>query len=1068
MITTGNILTIGICLLLLILFRQLDKNNRSIERVRKYSEKLKGDLDQFFAENKNKLDESILSLSLEQTKAVATVNRLEAMQQAMILNEQEVEERIKQVAYIDEQLQNYNKSLDDLLQMTAIAEENLSRITKESEFADSLAKKLIQAQKQMDFISSEIPLLKDSFCKENEQALSQVSQDYTVQIKTLITEIEEKLLYAQTSTETFVQESEIKFHTLFDSSISKAQQKANSFEDSSFKALKEQALERLEQYKKTVEEKIEVLHDATKQKLSETQQLVKTFQKEWQSEAHDFLETTRGEIKDLTLYVDDASAKLTESLSVTEKHVNNQADSLRSQMNTVQSELEIGLDTYKKDIEYNLSQLTTHITDAERLEENLRKQMSETENRVLGEFSVYTREQQERLAEYEVKMAERTLVLSEEMLKLETNLQDLKEKAYDNVSKNLKVFEDDFFADLKKRGDAINFELVKWQETVENKLTSIAFEEEGKRKDIESKYELELQSRLSQIGDMSRESLIKLEEQIGQVESSLRNRIATSEESIASFIAQYKVEFETAQNTASKFFKSEFDIHTNELLELLRKQQKEVEDKERILVDSIELAKNQAEDHIETLKINLNSWQAKNNQQYSAAQEWLQEQIESLSKNSTHSIANITQSWENQFIDFQESSKKDRSLLKEEIDEMKASIVHTKEALNTQSITIIDSFEHQSKHILKNFDSQWREIASTVQERLESKTNEIEKQIETFKPAVAELKDRLDEHKEKTFNKINQDVNQLAENLNQIDIKQNQFIAQTKIFERADQLKLGLENDIEKLKNEVSILENFKESMNTLEGHYSKVRKLEEEANGKLSRFTQEKKRIDILETDFTKLLNLSDSIDKKINELSSANDDLQQYQVMFRRFEETMADLNTRYERMEKKAQVLDGTVEGIDTAFEQLKDLESTIQTYKNQIVEVPKEITRISAVLNKMLESEKKTLLVVERLESLDDILEDVEARTEKMEVARQWLARTETRLDEIARKAEDQLKLLADLLKDDAVGKKAKGAPPIGIRENVIKLKQSGWKVDEIARAMQLSRGEVELILEMPQK
>jgi DNA-binding NarL/FixJ family response regulator len=86
---------------------------------------------------------------------------------------------------------------------------------------------------------------------------------------------------------------------------------------------------------------------------------------------------------------------------------------------------------------------------------------------------------------------------------------------------------------------------------------------------------------------------------------------------------------------------------------------------------------------------------------------------------------------------------------------------------------------------------------------------------------------------------------------------------------------------------------------------------------------------------------------------------------------------------------------------------------------------------------------------------------------MQTAREWLARTETRLDEISKQSQDQLKLLGDLLKEDNPVKKTKGAPPIGIRENVVKLAHQGWKVDEIARALHLSRGEVELILELPQ-
>jgi DNA-binding NarL/FixJ family response regulator len=87
---------------------------------------------------------------------------------------------------------------------------------------------------------------------------------------------------------------------------------------------------------------------------------------------------------------------------------------------------------------------------------------------------------------------------------------------------------------------------------------------------------------------------------------------------------------------------------------------------------------------------------------------------------------------------------------------------------------------------------------------------------------------------------------------------------------------------------------------------------------------------------------------------------------------------------------------------------------------------------------------------------------------MQTAREWLARTETRLEEISKQSQDQLKLLGDLLKQDSAAKKTRGAPPIGIRENVVKLAHQGWKVDEIARALHLSRGEVELILELPQK
>jgi hypothetical protein len=89
---------------------------------------------------------------------------------------------------------------------------------------------------------------------------------------------------------------------------------------------------------------------------------------------------------------------------------------------------------------------------------------------------------------------------------------------------------------------------------------------------------------------------------------------------------------------------------------------------------------------------------------------------------------------------------------------------------------------------------------------------------------------------------------------------------------------------------------------------------------------------------------------------------------------------------------------------------------------------------------------------------------------MQVAREWLARAESRLAEVSKQAQDYVKLMGDLIKGET--KKGmpqdRGAPPIGTRETVTKLAHQGWKVDEIARAVGLSKGEVELILEISPK
>ena len=95
-------------------------------------------------------------------------------------------------------------------------------------------------------------------------------------------------------------------------------------------------------------------------------------------------------------------------------------------------------------------------------------------------------------------------------------------------------------------------------------------------------------------------------------------------------------------------------------------------------------------------------------------------------------------------------------------------------------------------------------------------------------------------------------------------------------------------------------------------------------------------------------------------------------------------------------------------------------------------------------------------------------------QELQKAREWLARTETRLEEVGREAEEQVKLLGSILrkeKGDGQSQEKgndRGAPSLSARDTVTKLAHQGWKVDEIARATRVSRGEVELILELASK
>lgn len=1145
--TPGNIITLCICLVLVILFRQLDKGNRSIEKVKKFGDKLKDDLEAFIKERTAKLEESSISLDVQQAKAVAAVKRLESIREDLEKREADLLARTKAVDDFGKQIATYDSTIRQLSEMTALAQENLSKIRAESDFADSLGKKLMAAEKDLSSISAAIPAMQETFRAENRASLESIQADTLARVSKTVDELGRDVETARQKASAILGETAERMNDLYQKSFAEASRRADTLEDAAFAKLKDQAAERLAKYKEQIEEKTAALHELTKERVQETQQLAKGFKADWQAEADEYLEATRAEIRQLQADYDTALSSVEDRLKSAESLAASRAEEMQGEVHRLESELSVSLAdlekrvgeriesveglaesrsdemkagvkslesslesslsaleagvakrlkeaetsagskvselaaatelastrandavgqftqnleerlaAYGKDVDYRLAQFDRLIGDTGRLEGELRVSMKQTEDRVTGDFSLYTQDQQAKQDAFAKKLTDEAAALSTRMQELETGLNELKSRAYDNVSAKLKMFEDDFFADLGKRSDAITAALEHWKTNVDERLETLSAESESGRKDVEDAYAAQLKERLAAISEQYRAQNAKLEEQIASVEAELRSRITASDQSILAFVEQSRQEFAQARETASLHVRNELDAHALSVQEIMRRQEREVDARTKEFVDSIEAAKAESEATLGNIKTDFAAWQTKNEQQLAEASTLFAEKLARFEGASKESMAAVEASWQTNYRDFTAKTAEERKQLKDSLDGLKKDIAQA-----------TADFDHRSAESLAGFNEAYATMVAETERRVRETSTEADAAVKALKATAQEIRESVDQAKDRLFQKLQSDTGALGATLEEIDKRQKGFIAQTRIFDRADELKVALETGIENLKNELSRLDVYRGAMDNLEQQYAKIRKLEEETNQKVTRFTTEKKRIDILESDFNKLLGLSDSIDKKVAELTGANDDMQQFQVQIRRFEESVTDVNARYERLEKKAVVLDQTVEGIDQAFEKLKGLEGELAGWKNDIAGLPAELDGVRKDLDALLANKEKTGLLVEKLGALDDILADVEKRTEKMQTAREWLARTETRLDEISKQSQDQLKLLGDLLKEDNPVKKTKGAPPIGIRENVVKLAHQGWKVDEIARALHLSRGEVELILELPQ-
>ena len=224
------------------------------------------------------------------------------------------------------------------------------------------------------------------------------------------------------------------------------------------------------------------------------------------------------------------------------------------------------------------------------------------------------------------------------------------------------------------------------------------------------------------------------------------------------------------------------------------------------------------------------------------------------------------------------------------------------------------------------------------------------------------------------------------------------------------------------------------------------------------------------MDGEFKKIITLSRDVDLKMDTLSSSNDALQQIQAKIRQFEDMGKAVEGGFERLEKKQEILSITSEGVDRNFQRLEGIEKSLQEADRTADDLAAKVQSPARRNTRCWPATRRTRTRPWRpWASSAAIMAELEDRLEKAQSSREWMARTETRFEEIGRQAQEQVRLLECIIKAETKKEKPDaGRPRLDKRETVVKLSHQGWSVQEISRVTQLSRGEVELILELAPK
>ena len=1055
--TTGNLITLGIVAVVLLMYRQLDRDNRSLERVKKYTDKLKDELSGYVDKRSEDLQRYGIELDVQQKAAKELLKHLQGVEEGL-------NSRAEAIGAIEKRLGEYDAALARLMDMTSKVDENLSRLHEESEFTDSVARKLDAAGKTMAAIESELPTIKEGFLRDNAAALGSFKEDVVADIGRRLSDTTRVLENAQAEAQASLakgeagrKETERQLAAAFEA----ARTEAEKLEDVAFDKLKESSDAKAARLKETIEEKFREIGQSAKEKAAETQGIVKTMKAETKAETEAILDETEARAKALVAEFKAASASAAED---SKKAAAERAALMakleedgRAREAKVIADFEKRLDEYGSEIEAKFAKLESVNVDIGALEAALRGSMAQAEERVENDFAAFGAALKDRNAQFEAGFGADTAKLRASMGAVETELDALKSRAYENVSEKLKVFEDDFFADLKARSEAIDSRLVGWKADLDKSLETLAATSAAERTEAEKASLEELKARMAETQAKVLEQLEKMRDRVQGIADGIDAQSGMARESLEALKTSVQQDAQEALKNTDAYVEGELSRFTldsqnrikaaeTEFSARLAELDKSVGSEEARIAGTREATEAASLAYTEGFAKSIAEADAKVRADFAAFQASTKELAESLKGD-----------YEKERDGYMKESQAQRDRITKELSGLADRTAELRQDLSSRINQALEGFSRGYESLLADIAKKQRETEAQADAKLRD-----------FHDAAQDLSLSIDAAKAQALGKVETESARLAQVLSDIDKEQKSYIAETKVFDRTDELKASLTDAIGQMKSDLASLDGRKAEIAEIENQLGRVKRLEDEVNQKVARFLAEKKRIDALEEDFGKLAQVSDSVDKKIEDVTGQSDALTEAEARIRKILELSNEAEAKFDRLEKKGEVLDSTAEAVDKNFQAVQGIEKILAAYGAEIKRFPEQVAEIKKSFSLLQADKGKVDEAASKLGELDGIIADTEKRIGESQKAREWLARAETRFEELNRQAQEQLKLLSTILKEEDVGKKDRGAPPSTVQETVRKLARQGWKTEEIARAVKISRGEVELILELGEK
>jgi DNA repair exonuclease SbcCD ATPase subunit len=774
--------------------------------------------------------------------------------------------------------------------------------------------------------------------------------------------------------------------------------------------------------------------------------------------------------------------------------IENIRESVRGVRNEVLQEVNETLTLHKKEVEKEYTGLKYSLAELKADEQKVRTFFQSVEESIERSEENFKTRAADMLSHVNSAKVEAREEMLEELENLKQMFREEKEKIVAAYSQDLDG--------IQGRIEEINRRVVDINHLIDNRIDETLKDVEGNIREIETSY--------LKTGDEmitgTKENLSGLKDEIEAIRGTVRSVKDEVMQEVNETLSNHRAEVDKEYSRHRGIF-GELEAHEKKINtflhtidESIKRSEERLKSREADMLENVSEVKHEARQELlkeldklkevfTAEKENIVSKYHSDLEGLKGRIEEINERIDDISRIVEHKVAETLSSVEKNIRDIETSYLRtgDEMLEKAKyrFSDVNDEMERIRQSVRNMKADVIDEVNNS----LINYREEIDQVFAAHRSHVADKEKEIVELMDQItKDAVAEM-ERSHEEAARKLDLFSEEADKVREKISKrvdaVEKRIADFEKESAVLKKASKFKEQVEADIEKLSEILTQLKNDKKDVMDLRKVMQSLKKDEGDISAKVRHLKSEKKMVSDIAKNAEQAIGLISVVEEKIQFIEKEREALDTIESGINGLSEQFERLNRQAGDLKKKEADIELSIETISKTKEFVTNLEKRTEILKDNFNEIKgieedikERITKIEDKTASLGGNEKRIEELLARFKTMDAFVQDIEARTKQLQSAREWIARTESRLTTLSTDAQRLIDELKSYTQGGKVslpterGQVNEGRKPAVLSreaeskvKTVLTLFDQKWTIQEICKVTKMSRGEVELILEL---